>query len=570
VPPEPPPPTDPYTAKLQAFIREHASPTALLPAQANQIPSISWAGPFAPSLDTLPTSLPTGRLVAASDPAISKAIAQHYGASVPGQPVLAGLPCLRPLRHYTCKGMARTVGSIQIFRFKTDAPIVELTGVIADGVATVLTLIVDGELVPTKVLSSDRGNGGGWNVGTVRIDFGARRFRDVWIETTIHLAYLKVGQIDYLLPVDDANDVQITVIGDSYLQARSEVFGNGAAIALSAAARLGIRKVATDAIGGTGYWNSAGDTGSLIDRLAGHAADGSDIYLVMAGINDYGDIDSTSTLRWPTTEQYESGVHGYFEGLRSARPNALIVATAPFCPVPPMSDASQLIGSPATNARGIGDNLYKAAVVKEALQSIVGPWIYIDVLMGTGWLNSSGAVGDITNLQWLTGGTPGPNTSATHKPGNTHGGGGGGGGVIDTIPVLIPGRYRQAPEIVAVGGSGKGLLVASRIDSATGALKAVVPIVPGHGYRTDALPSFVVDPTFEIEPATLGTPTLQIGINPDGQYPLLSFAPPGVSPAELNNIYTLLGRDTVHPSSVGAEHFARRLADNIRAAVLAL
>jgi hypothetical protein len=218
----------------------------------------------------------------------------------------------------------------------------------------------------------------------------------------------------------------------------------------------------------------------------------------------------------------------------------------------------------------MGDNLYKAAVAKEAVGSIGGPWIYIDVLMGTGWLNSSGATGDITNLQWFTGGTPGPNTSATHKPGNTHGGGGGGFGGIDTIPVLAPGRYRQAPEIVAIGGSGKGLLLASRIDPATGALNAIVPVVPGYGYRADSLPTLVIDSTFELEPATPGTPTLQVGINPDGQYPLLSFAPPGVSLADLNNIYTLLGRDTVHPSPVGAEHLARRLADNIRAAVLAL
>jgi hypothetical protein len=217
----------------------------------------------------------------------------------------------------------------------------------------------------------------------------------------------------------------------------------------------------------------------------------------------------------------------------------------------------------------MGDNLYKASVVKEGLRRIASPWVYIDVLMGGGWLNSSGGVGDVTNLQWFTGGTPGPNTTATNKPGNTLGGGGGGFGGIDTIPVVSPGRYSQAPDVLAVGGSGHGLLLASRIDR-TGGITSVVPVVPGVGYTNNGLPSIVIDPTFEIEPAALGAPTLLVGINPKGQYPLPSFAPPGVSAADLNNIYVMLGPDTVHPSSVGAEYIAQRLAQNIYAAVLAL
>jgi hypothetical protein len=122
---------------------------------------------------------------------------------------------------------------------------------------------------------------------------------------------------------------------------------------------------------------------------------------------------------------------------------------------------------------------------------------------------------------------------------------------------------------VAVGGSGHGLLLASRIDR-SGAITSIVPVVPGVGYTSGGLPSIVIDHAFEIEPAALGTPTLLAGINPDGQYPLQWFAPPGVSPADLNNIYVMLGRATVHPSSVGAEYIAERLAGNIYAAVLAL
>ena len=59
-------------------------------------------------------------------------------------------------------------------------------------------------------------------------------------------------------------------------------------------------------------------------------------------------------------------------------------------------------------------------------------------------------------------------------------------------------------------------------------------------------------------------------MNPDGQYPLPSFAPPGVPAGELNNIYTLLSGDTIHPSPLGVEYLSRRLAQNIYDAVMAL
>jgi hypothetical protein len=563
----PPPAPTPITT-LQTFLRGRASATGVLPPPATESPAIAWAGPFATSADAPTTSLPNGRIVAISDPMISRPIAQHYSASLPGQPVLSGLPCLRALRQFTSRGMPREVGSVQMFRFRTDAPVVELTGVVPDGSFAIQTLLVDGALVQAKALTSDRGNGGGWNAGTVRLDFGSRRLRDICVETPIFLAFIKVDQGDYLLSVDDAGEPQMTVAGDSYLQVRSDVFGNGGAIALSLATRLGIRRVATDAIGGTGYWNSGYEAGTLSERLSAHAADQSDIYVVIAGLNDYGDSVSGVGVRWPTRDEYESSVFDYFKGLRSARPDALIVATSPFCPIPSLSDTS-FVASPSTNASGAGDNLYKASIIKEGLRRIGPPWVYIDVLMGGGWLNSSGAAGDVTNLQWFTGGTPGPDTSATNKPGNTLGGGGGGFGGIDTIPVVAPGRYSQAPDVLAVGGSGHGLLLASRIDH-SGGITSVVPLVPGAGYTGNGLPSIVIDRTFEIEPATLGAPTLLAGINPNGQYPLPSFAPPGVSTADLNNIYVMLSLDTVHPSSVGAEHIAQRLAQNIYAAVLAL
>ncbi len=566
-PPEPVPEPDPRIARLKAFLNAKASPTAALPALATELPLIAWAGPFG-SGPAPTTSLPQGIVHPISDPLISRAIPNHYSSSLPGQPTLAGVPCLGISRSFYCRGNARVVGSVQTLRFRTDAPVFELTGVIPDGTATAVTLIVDGRRVPVKILSCHTGRGS-WTVGTVRVDFGSRRVRDIWINTGIYLAFIKLEQGSSLLAVGDTEDPQITMVGDSYLAVSSEVFSSGGAIALSLATRLGVRKIATDGIGGTGYWNSGGDLGNLNDRLPAHAADNSQIYVVMAGVNDYGDIVGGVGLRWPDRNQYESAVQRYLEGLRAAQPDALIVVTAPLSPIPSLSDASY-IANPQTNTSGIGDCLYKASVVKAAVQRIAAPWVYIDSLMGTGWLNSSGAVGDVTNLQWFTGGTPGPGTTATYKPGNTRGGGGGGFGGIETVPILSGGRYSQAPDLIATGGSGRSLLLAARIDRDSGALIDINPVCPGDGYVSGGLPTITIDPTFELEPAVLGTPTLLEGTNPNGQYPLPSFAPPGVTESELNNIYHYLSRDTTHPSALGAEYLGRRLARNIFDAVMAL
>jgi hypothetical protein len=368
-----------------------------------------------------------------------------------------------------------------------------------------------------------------------------------------------------LLPIDDSAEPQITVVGDSYLQSRSAHFANIGALALSTGSRLGLRRIATDGIGGTGFYNT-GAIGNLNHRLAAHAADGSNIYLVVAGLNDYGD---PSVGPPPARATYEQAVNGYFQGLRAARPNALIVVTAPFCPNPTLSDATY-VAHPETNTSGLGDFLYKAQVHKQAIQQIPGPWIYIDVLMGGGWLNSAGATGDITGLQWLTGGTAAPGTTATHKPGNTQGGGGGGFGGIAFVPISSPGRYSQAPEVFASGGSGSGFLAWSRIDLA-GRLTQIEILTPGNGYTAGTgLPTITLDPTYAQTPAVPGEPLLLAGSNPNGMYPLLSFAPIGVTAAELNNIYVMNGTDKTHPSHLGVEYFARRLAQNIYEGTMAL
>jgi len=564
--PQASPAATPTVANLKSYLQQHASPTFSLPPAALTAPTISWAGALTGS--TPATSLPNGVVIPVSSSLISKPIASLYTASLPGNPQVGGYPCLAVNRQYSCKGVTQQVASVRCLRIKTDAPVLELSGVVPDDGETVQTLIVDGYLVPTKVLTNSLGQGGGWDVGTIRVNFGTRQLRDIWIECALYVAYAKVDSSDTVVAPSDSAEPQITAVGDSYLQCQSAVFGNGGAIALEVAARLGIRKAATDAVGGTGYYDSNTNIGNFNDRLPAHAQDNSTVYLVMGGLNDYGDRVSSSTIVWPTLAQYDQAVLGYLQGLRARQPNALIVVTAPFSPNPTLSD-STWIANLATNTTGMGDFLYKAQLFKQSIQQIAAPWIYIDVLMGTGWLNSSGASGDVRNLQWFTGGTPAPGTTTSYKPGNTAGGGGGGFGGIASIPVLNGGRYTQGPDVSASGGSGSGLLLYSTFNRATGAVSAINVLVPGSGYSSGAgLPKVTIDPAFQITAATLGTPTLQSGINPNGAYPLPAWLPEGVS--DLNNIYRLLRPDETHPSLVGVSYLSTRLAMNIFDAVMAL
>lgn len=530
---------------------------------ATDIPVTAWAGVLSTSIPA--TTLPSGRDVPITSSLISKPLEHQFAANLPGNPVVNGHSCVRASRNFFCKGSARSLESATVLRFRTDASVIELCGVSPDGLHVITTLLVDGKRVPPVALSSSRGTGG-WNVGTIRMAFGSRRYRDIWITTSLYCAFVRIDAGDSLQAVDDAADPQLTVIGDSYQQVSSSAFGNGA-LPFEVAARLGIRKVATDALGGTGFRNSGGDAGNLGDRLVAHRADQSAIYLIVAGLNDSGDRRADGTIAWPTGAVYEQAVNDYLQNLRAAQPDALIVVTAPFCPVPPMSDASY-VGVPLSNPSGLGDFLYKEYVHRTAVQKLSAPWIYIDVLMGTGWLNSSGASGDVSNLQWFTGGTPGIGTTAAYRPGNTQGGGGGGFGGIAHIPIEDGGTYLQAPEIVATGGSGSGLLATSVIDAA-GRMTAIRVICSGTGYTPGSgLPVLTADSSHAVVPGRFGPPSLIAGINPDGQYPLPEFAP---SPtADLNNIFTLLSSDLTHPSPAGVEYLARRLALNIHDAVLAL
>jgi hypothetical protein len=557
--------TSTTVASVQAFLGAHASPTFSLPPPMSPPPAISWAGP----LGSYPvaTSLPSGISYAASSAAIGGPIRNRFTPSLAGNPSIGGIPALAVNRAYSCKGAPRTVGSPNVLRFSTDAPVVEIAGVVVSGTRTSQTLIVNGQLVAPRVLSVCGTSGGGWSPVGVRINFGSRALRDIWLETGAYVAYVRLSSGDTLVAATDSADPQLTVVGDNYLLAGSNNFGNGAALALEIGARLGIRKVAVDSVSGSGYWNSGVNRGNLNDRIAAHAADNSSIYLVIAGLNDYADVIAPPQTVWPTTSQYQQAVNSYFQSLRAAQPNAIIAVTAPLCPNATLSDASWVQNS-SVNASGVGDFAYKAQTQKNALAAIAGPWIWIDALMGGGWLNSSGASGGATGLQWLTGGTAAPGTSKTNRPGNYYGGAGGGFGGVASVPIVNAGAYTQAPDVLASGGSGTGLLLASTINS-LGAINAISVVQPGTGYASGGLPTVTLDSTFAIRAGQPGVPVLYSGTNPNGSYPLQAFAPAGV-PGGYSNGYVMLMPDLTNPAPTGIDYLASRLAQSLYDAVVAL
>jgi lysophospholipase L1-like esterase len=71
-------------------------------------------------------------------------------------------------------------------------------------------------------------------------------------------------------------------------------------------------------------------------------------------------------------------------------PTTVLVAAGPWCPS--QTNATQSGGT----YPGIRDKIYAG------IQTISGPWCFIDNLLGT-WVNSSGASGDAGNIAWQTG-----------------------------------------------------------------------------------------------------------------------------------------------------------------------
>jgi hypothetical protein len=122
---------------LRSFVSANSTAAADLPALATSAVTVTWSTGLSSS--TAGTSLPAGYNVAVTDARISRTLPSQTVANLPGNPTAGGIPCLRVDRSYLCKGVARSVGSVQWLRLRTDAPVIEIVGCLSDGASTAQT-----------------------------------------------------------------------------------------------------------------------------------------------------------------------------------------------------------------------------------------------------------------------------------------------------------------------------------------------------------------------------------------------------------------------------------------------
>jgi lysophospholipase L1-like esterase len=289
-------------------------------------------------------------------------------------------------------------GSLCAMHFKFDGSAFEVLFAGSDPSAV---LLVNGQHAAARYITRSQLNGTpGAALSSydtyVRFDFGSRAARNIALhcKSTIGPKALAIGAGDTLLPWGRSAETSMAVQADSYGQALSAFWGP-AGLFCEAAELLGITHVDPDAIGGTGYApnNTNSDTrnpgNAFPARLANMTQMAPDIFVTAGGINDNDSMaapplyDTVAAARLG----FDTAVKRYFQQLRAALPETVLVALGPWQP--------NITYYPETARR-------KADTIKAALQAVAGPWIFVDNL-SSGWLNSAGTEDAGSGIGWQTG-----------------------------------------------------------------------------------------------------------------------------------------------------------------------
>jgi hypothetical protein len=263
-----------------------------------------------------------------------------------------------------------------IFKLNTDAPVIEIMN---SGGSFLIQCICNGQFVGATALSVSPAFG-----NLIKYDFGSRANRDLVFIATAGLGGFYIGPNDTVWPSESGRStMSVGWMGDSYSQSNGAgVFG--CELSTMTAIRLGATDVWTDAVGGSGYASTNGGVSpspnKFIDRLGYSTLSNQDftIHVTAGGIND----------PTPTGSSHTTAVAAYFAQLRSMYPTTVFVALGPFTPN----------GNNATSGQGPAVRDQTLA----GLQTISGPWAFIDNLAGT-WTNSAGVSGEAGNGAWQTG-----------------------------------------------------------------------------------------------------------------------------------------------------------------------
>lgn len=250
----------------------------------------------------------------------------------------------------------------------------------------VAQLRVDGKLLPANTAITYPANNQMAKIDLGSVGTGAGRKIVLQGSADFWVAEVSVSAGSAIIPYDwmaDANKVTASFMGDSYQQG-----GDYSLVGLPfiqyIAELCGFGAITASSIGGSGYGtaNSSDPVAypSFLSsiRLNVVTRDTPQVHICQGGINDPGDSTTTTAMQ------------NYYSAIRSALPNALIVAQTAWAPV--QSDGA----NPAGKYQAMRTALYNT------MANIAGPWIIIDNLAGT-WRTSRGTASTTATGAWQTG-----------------------------------------------------------------------------------------------------------------------------------------------------------------------
>lgn len=235
-------------------------------------------------------------------------------------------------------------------------------------VGTTVQMLVNGQYA-TSALTQWTVAGNSWN----QFDFGASSLgvmKRIDLYWQGGIGCICTGPTDTIMPWNRNADVAMVAHGDSYMQQPSAQFSSGIAGEICMA--LGAAHILNGGCGGSGYLQSVNAGNSLAGFNDLSIASSCDLWLSTFGHND-------ANAGW-TQNQLTSQCQTYFNLVRAKYPTAVIAATGPLT----QSEVNATTSS-WQNTR---------TWIKNALQTITAPWVFIDNLTGN-WYNSSGATGTI-------------------------------------------------------------------------------------------------------------------------------------------------------------------------------
>ena len=260
-----------------------------------------------------------------------------------------------------------------------------------------ITVVADGQLMSSKVITTAQSGAALAAPNSFkRIDFGSTGVRrvSVYAVSSRGPCAIAIGPNDQLQPWDRSAEASFAAMSDSYGQALDGTWGISGPF-WQAAAQLGIAHIDLDAVGGTGYapQNTNAETrnpgNAFPARLPSSVDTQPDLFLTCGGINDNNSRAAPPLFATgaDALASFNAAVTRYYRDLRAALPQSVLAATGPWKP------RQTIPTDPVEQA--------KADTIKAALQSVGGPWIFLDNLNG-GWVNSAGAIGAVSG-PWQTG-----------------------------------------------------------------------------------------------------------------------------------------------------------------------